>query len=150
MALREILKHDDPMLRKVCRPVEKFDQKLATLLEDMAETMYESNGVGLAGPQVGMLRRVVVIDVGDGIIELVNPVILETSGEATESEGCLSYPGEYGLVSRPTWVKIRAQNRRGESFEMEGEDLLARAFCHELDHLEGKIFKDIAIEMLEE
>lgn len=150
MAIREILKFEDPMLRKVCRPVEKFDEKLHTLLDDMAETMYEANGVGLAGPQVGILRRVVIVDVGDGVIELINPVILETTGEQTESEGCLSYPGEYGMVTRPNWVRVQAFDRFGECYEAEGEGLLARAFCHEVDHLDGKIFKDIASEMLED
>ena len=106
MAIREIRKYDDPVLYKVCRPVEKFDERLWELLDDMAETMYEANGVGLAAPQVGILRRVVVIDVGDGIIELVNPRILRTAGKETTSEGCLSFPGEYGLVERPTEVEI--------------------------------------------
>ena len=150
MAIREIRKYDDPVLYKVCRPVEKFDERLWELLDDMAETMYEANGVGLAAPQVGILRRVVVIDVGDGIIELVNPRILRTAGKETTSEGCLSFPGEYGLVERPTEVEIEAQDRRGKSFRMTGHDLLARAFCHETDHLDGKVFKSIATEMLDE
>ena len=144
MAIREIRKYDDPALYKVCRPVEKFDERLGELLDDMAETMYQANGVGLAAPQVGILRRVVVIDVGDGIIELVNPRILRTAGSETTSEGCLSFPGEYGLVERPTEVEIEAEDR------MTGHDLLARAFCHETDHLDGKVFKTIAIEMLDE
>ncbi len=150
MAIREIRKYDDPVLYKVCRPVEKFDERLWELLDDMAETMYEANGVGLAAPQVGILRRVVVIDVGDGIIELVNPRILRTAGKETTSEGCLSFPGEYGLVERPTEVEIEAQDRHGKSFRMIGHDLLARAFCHETDHLDGKVFKSIATEMLDE
>ena len=150
MAIREIRKYDDPVLYKVCRPVEKFDERLWELLDDMAETMYEANGVGLAAPQVGILRRVVVIDVGDGIIELVNPRILRTAGKETTSEGCLSFPGEYGLVARPTAVEIEAQDRHGKSFRMIGHDLLARAFCHETDHLDGKVFKSIATEMLDE
>ena len=150
MAIREIRKYDDPVLYKVCRPVEKFDERLLELLDDMAETMYEANGVGLAAPQVGILRRVVVIDVGDGIIELVNPRILRTAGKETTSEGCLSFPGEYGLVERPTEVEIEAQDRHGKSFRMTGHDLLARAFCHETDHLDGKVFKSIATEMLDE
>ena len=150
MAIREIRKYDDPVLYKVCRPVEKFDERLWELLDDMAETMYEANGVGLAAPQVGILRRVVVIDVGDGIIELVNPRILRTAGKETTSEGCLSFPGEYGLVERPTEVEIEAQDRPGKSFRMTGHDLLARAFCHETDHLDGKVFKSIATEMLDE
>ena len=150
MAIREIRKYDDPVLYKVCRPVEKFDERLWELLDDMVETMYEANGVGLAAPQVGILRRVVVIDVGDGIIELVNPRILRTAGKETTSEGCLSFPGEYGLVERPTEVEIEAQDRHGKSFRMIGHDLLARAFCHETDHLDGKVFKSIATEMLDE
>ena len=150
MAIREIRKYDDPALYKVCRPVEKFDERLGELLDDMAETMYQANGVGLASPQVGILRRVVVIDVGDGIIELVNPRILRTAGSETTSEGCLSFPGEYGLVERPTEVEIEAEDRHGKTFRMTGHDLLARAFCHETDHLDGKVFKTIAIEMLDE
>ena len=150
MAIREIRKYDDPALYKVCRPVEKFDERLGELLDDMAETMYQANGVGLAAPQVGILRRVVVIDAGDGIIELVNPRILRTAGSETTSEGCLSFPGEYGLVERPTEVEIEAEDRHGKTFRMTGHDLLARAFCHETDHLDGKVFKTIAIEMLDE
>lgn len=150
MAIREIRKYDDPALYKVCRPVEKFDERLGELLDDMAETMYQANGVGLAAPQVGILRRVVVIDVGDGVIELVNPRILRTAGSETTSEGCLSFPGEYGLVERPTEVEIEAEDRHGKTFRMTGHDLLARAFCHETDHLDGKVFKTIAIEMLDE
>ena len=150
MAIREIRKYDDPALYKICRPVEKFDDRLAELLDDMAETMYQANGVGLAAPQVGILRRVVVIDVGEGIIELVNPRILRTSGSETTSEGCLSFPGEYGLVERPTEVEIEAQDRHGVTFRMTGHDLLARAFCHETDHLDGKVFKSIATRMLDE
>ena len=150
MAIREIRKYDDPALYKICRPVEKFDERLGELLDDMAETMYQANGVGLAAPQVGILRRVVVIDVGDGIIELVNPRILRTAGSETTSEGCLSFPGEYGLVERPTEVEIEAEDRHGKTFRMTGHDLLARAFCHETDHLDGKVFKTIAIEMLDE
>ena len=150
MAIREIRKYDDPALYKVCRPVEKFDERLGELLDDMAETMYQANGLGLAAPQVGILRRVVVIDVGDGIIELVNPRILRTAGSETTSEGCLSFPGEYGLVERPTEVEIEAEDRHGKTFRMTGHDLLARAFCHETDHLDGKVFKTIAIEMLDE
>ena len=150
MAIREIRKYDDPALYKVCRPVEKFDERLGELLDDMAETMYQANGVGLAAPQVGILRRGVVIDVGDGIIELVNPRILRTAGSETTSEGCLSFPGEYGLVERPTEVEIEAEDRHGKTFRMTGHDLLARAFCHETDHLDGKVFKTIAIEMLDE
>lgn len=150
MALRNIVTEKEARLRKVSRPVEKFDERLGELLDDMAETMYEANGVGLAAPQVGILRRVVVIDVGDGIIELVNPRILRTAGSETTSEGCLSFPGEYGLVERPTEVEIEAQDRYGKTFRMTGHDLLARAFCHETDHLDGKVFKSIATRMLDE
>ena len=120
------------------------------LLDDMAETMYKAEGVGLAGPQVGMLRRVFVIDVGDGILEFINPEILETAGEQNGAEGCLSFPGEYGLVERPNYVKVRAQNRSGEWFEMEGEALFARAVCHENDHLDGVVFKDRMSRLLRE
>ena len=150
MAIREIRTYDDPVLYKVCRPVEKFDEKLWELLDDMAETMYEANGVGLAAPQVGILRRVVVIDVGEGIIELINPKILRTEGYEETSEGCLSFPGEYGLVGRPTEVEVEAQDRHGNTYRMVGTDLLARAFCHETDHLDGKVFKTLAVRMLED
>ena len=135
---------------KKCRPVTDFNQKLWDLLDDMAETMYKAEGVGLAGPQVGMLRRVFVIDVGNGILEFINPEILETSGEQNGAEGCLSFPGEYGLVERPNYVKVRAQNRSGEWFEMEGEALFARAVCHENDHLDGVVFKDRMSRLLRE
>ena len=148
MAIRNIVKDGDPILKKKCRPVEKFDRKLAVLLEDMAETMHLANGVGLAAPQVGMLRRVVVIDVGEGVIELVNPEIIAYSGEQTGLEGCLSFPGEWGLAKRPNYVKVRAQDRNGEVFEIEGRELLARAFCHEIDHLNGVVFKDVVDRML--
>ncbi len=148
MAIRNIVKDGDPILKKKCRPVEKFDRKLAVLLEDMAETMHLANGVGLAAPQVGMLRRVVVIDVGEGVIELVNPEIIAYSGEQTGLEGCLSFPGEWGLAKRPNYVKVRAQDRNGEVFEIEGRELLARAFCHEIDHLNGVVFKDVVERML--
>ena len=149
MALREILREDDPVLRKVCHKVEKFDRRLWSLLDDMAETMYEANGVGLAAPQVGICRRVVVIDVGNGRIELINPEIIRTCGRIEGPEGCLSSPGEYGIVPRPEKARVRAQNRDGEWFEMSGEGLLARAFCHELDHLDGKLFKDLALRMMD-
>ena len=120
------------------------------MLDDMAQTMYKAQGVGLAGPQVGMLRRVFVIDVGEGILEFVNPEILETSGTQEGAEGCLSFPGEYGMVERPNHVKVRAQNRMGEWFELEGEELLARAICHENDHLDGVVFKDRMSRLLTE
>lgn len=148
MAIRNIVKDGDPILNKKCRPVEKFDRKLAVLLEDMAETMHQANGVGLAAPQVGMLRRVVVIDVGEGVIELVNPQIIAYSGEQEGAEGCLSFPGEWGITKRPQYVKVRAQDRNGNEITLEGRDLLAKAFCHEIDHLNGIVFKQIAERML--
>ncbi|MED9970970.1 MAG: peptide deformylase [Ruminococcus sp.] len=148
MALRNIVKEGDEILNKKCRPVQKFDKKLAVLLDDMAETMRAANGVGLAAPQVGILRRVVVIDVGEGLIELVNPKIIAFSGEQEGSEGCLSFPGQWGIVKRPNYVKVKAQNRSGEEFTVEGRELLARAFCHELDHLDGIVFKSICERML--
>ena len=148
MAIRNIVKDGDPILKKKCRPVDKFDKKLAILLDDMAETMHRANGVGLAAPQVGMLRRVVVIDVGEGVIELVNPKIVAYSGEQEGIEGCLSFPGEWGLAKRPNYVKVKAQDRNGDEFEIDGEELLARAFCHEIDHLNGVVFKDVADRML--
>ncbi|MEE0874702.1 MAG: peptide deformylase [Ruminococcus sp.] len=148
MALRNIVKEGDDILNKKCRPVTKFDKKLAVLLEDMAETMRKANGVGLAAPQVGILRRVVVVDIGEGLIELVNPKIIAFSGEQTGNEGCLSFPGQWGVVTRPDYVKLKAQDRNGEEFTIEGKELLARAFCHELDHLEGVVFKNIAEHML--
>ena len=149
MALRNIVKNGDPTLRKVSRSVINFDEKLSVLLDDMADTMYESGGVGLAGNQVGTLRRVVVIDIGEGLIELVNPEIIEAEGEQESVEGCLSCPGEYGITRRPNYVKVKAQDRFGEWFEIEGEELLAKAFCHEIDHLEGIIYKQKVIRMLD-
>jgi peptide deformylase len=150
MGYRNIVKDDDPLrtLHKKCRPVTEFNQKLWDLLDDMADTMYEAEGVGLAGPQVGYLRRVFVIDVGEGIVEFINPEILETSGEQDGNEGCLSFPGEYGMVIRPNYVKMRAQNRHGEWFEVEGTELFARAMCHENDHLDGKTIYETAVRML--
>lgn len=142
MAIRNIVKDGDPVLRKTARSVLNFDEKLATLIDDMLDTMYEANGVGLAGNQVGILRRVCVIDIGDGPIELVNPVIEEEIGTQYESEGCLSFPGQSGVTKRPQKVTVRAQNRLGESFTVSGEGLLARAFCHEIDHLNGIVYKD--------
>ena len=149
MALRNIVKVGDPVLTKKCRPVTKFDDSLATLLDDMFETMHDANGVGLAGPQVGLLRRVVVIDTGEEDIELVNPEIIEVSEETqTGLEGCLSLPGEWGIVTRPMRAKVRAQDRCGDGSEYEGEELLARAFLHEIDHLDGHMYTEIAEKML--
>ena len=145
MAIRNIVKNGDEILRKVCRTQMTFDDKLATILDDMIETMYAADGVGLAAPQIGLLRRYCVIDIGDGVIELVNPVIEETEGVQEEQEGCLSYPGEYGTTKRPMKVTVRAQNRKGEKIRVMGEGLLARALCHEIDHLDGVIFKDRVI-----
>lgn len=150
MGRRRILTEKDPALHKVCRPVTDFNGKLWKLLDDMAETLEEANGVGLAAPQVGILRRVVVIDTGSEILELVNPEILETSGEQEGAEGCLSVPGKYGLVKRPNHVKLRAQDRNGDWFEAEGEELMARAFCHETDHLDGKLYTRLATKYLTE
>ena len=137
MGLRKILTDKEPSLHKVCRPVEKFDGRLHKLLDDMVETMKDAHGVGLAAPQIGILRRVVVVDTGEEVLELVNPTLLETDGEQMGAEGCLSVPGKYGLVNRPYYAKVRAQDRNGEWYEVEGEEIIARCFCHELDHLDG-------------
>ena len=143
MGLRKIMTVKEPCLHKVCRPVEKFDGKLHRLLDDMKETLAEANGVGLAAPQVGILRRVVVVDTGEEMLELVNPELLETSGEQVGSEGCLSVPGKYGIVKRPNYAKVRAYDRDGNEFEVEGEELMARCCCHELDHLDGIVYTEI-------
>ena len=143
MGLRKILTDKDPALHKTCRPVTEFDQKLHKLLDDMRETLIDSCGVGLAAPQVGILRRVVLVDLGDEIVELVNPELLETDGEQEGAEGCLSVPGKYGLVKRPYWAKVRAQDRFGDYFEVEGEEIIARCFCHELDHLDGILYTQV-------
>lgn len=140
MALRNIVELGDPILNKTSRVVEKFDSRLAVLIDDMKETMYHANGVGLAAVQVGILKRVVVIDVGDGIIELVNPEITKAEGEQRESEGCLSLPGKSGVTLRPMKVQVKAQDRTGKWHIYTGEGLKARAFCHELDHLDGILF----------
>ena len=150
MAMRKILTDQDPALHKVCRPVEKFDRRLHTLLDDMAETLAEANGVGLAAPQVGILRRVVIVDTGEKLLELVNPELLETDGEQEGCEGCLSVPGKYGLVKRPYYAKVRAQDRNGEWCEAEGEELIARCFCHELDHLDGIVYTQVMERFLTE
>ena len=150
MGMRKILTDKEPALHKVCKPVEKFDFKLHKLLDDMAETLAEANGVGLAAPQVGILRRVVIVDTGEEILELVNPTLLETSGEQIGAEGCLSVPGKYGLVKRPYYAKVRAQDRDGNWFEAEGEELIARCFCHELDHLDGIVYTEVMERFLTE
>ena len=141
MGKRRIFTGDASCLYTKCRPVEKFDKRLWALLDDMAETMYEAEGVGLAAPQVGILRQAVVIDCGDGIVELINPEILETSGEQGCFEGCLSFPGERGYVVRPNYVKVRAYDRDGNLCEYEAEELFARAILHETDHLQGLVYK---------
>lgn len=140
---RKIVKLGDETLRKTSKKMEKFDLRLWLLLRDMKETMSKADGVGLAAPQVGILRRVVVIDVGDGPIELVNPEIIEAEGEQAGAEGCLSIPGRTGYVVRPNKVKVKAQDRNGKPFEIEGEGLLARALCHEIDHLDGRLYIDV-------
>jgi len=150
MGLRKILTDKEPALHKVCKPVEKFDRKLHKLLDDMQETLAEANGVGLAAPQVGILRRVVIVDTGDGILELVNPELIETDGEQEGAEGCLSVPGKYGLVKRPYYAKVRAQDRFGDWFEAEGEELIGRCFCHELDHLDGILYTQVMERFLTE
>ena len=143
MAIRTIRISTDEVLRKTCKEVKEITPNLITLLDDMADTMYDANGVGLAAPQVGILRRVVTVDLGDEILELVNPTIIETDGEQVGAEGCLSVPGKYGLVKRPYYAKVRAQDRNGEWFEAEGEELIGRCFCHELDHLDGIVYTEV-------
>lgn len=143
MALRKIRTEGDPVLTKVSRPVTEMTPKLRTLIFDMLDTMYEEMGVGLAAPQVGILKRVVTIDVGDGPMVLINPEILETSGEQTGDEGCLSVPGMAGRVTRPNYVKVKALNENMEEVVYEGTELLARAFCHEIDHLDGKMYTEL-------
>ena len=153
MALRKILTDKEPQLHKVCKPVTDFDAKLHKLLDDMTETLIESGGVGLAAPQVGILRRVFLVDVGmdeNEIVEFINPEIIETDGEQIGPEGCLSVPGKYGLVKRPYYAKVRAQDRNGEWFEAEGEELIGRCFCHENDHLDGIIYTEVMERLLTE
>lgn len=144
MALREIRKDGDPVLRKICRPVTEYNERLWTLLDDMADTMYAANGVGLAAPQVGILKRVVVIDVGEGLMELINPEIIKASGAQVGQEGCLSIPGVWGDVERPAKVKVQAMDRHGNVCTYRASNLLAVAMCHELDHLDGILYKDKA------
>lgn len=141
MALRTILTQGDPTLAKISRPVEKFDEKLHILLDDMKETLAHANGAGLAAPQIGILRRVVlVVDADDEVLELINPVLVYTEGEQTDLEGCLSVPGKYGFVTRPYKARVRAQDRNGNTFEVDGEEIVARCFCHELEHLDGHLY----------
>lgn len=146
MALRKIMVREDPVLYKVCRPVEKFDKRLKTILDDMADTMYDADGVGLAAPQIGILRRIFVMDCGDGLIEMINPEVVSEEGEQGDMEACLSFPGESGYVVRAQKVKMRAQDRNGEWQEYTGEDLSARAMLHENDHLDGKVYKTLVTE----
>lgn len=143
MALRQIRTEGDPVLNKKCREVTEVTERIRELIDDMLETMYEANGVGLAAPQVGILKRIVVIDVGEGPVVMINPKIVETSGEQTGSEGCLSIPGKAGTVTRPNYVKARAFNEDMEEYEIEGTELLARAICHETDHLDGHLYTEL-------
>ena len=151
MAIRNIIKEGDAILSKTSRKVENFDQKLWQLLDDMNETMRKANGVGLAAVQVGMLKRCVIVDIGDeeGLIELINPVIVEKSGSQNEVEGCLSCPGEYGITERPMNIRVKAQDRNGNLMDLEVSGFKAVAFCHEIDHLDGILFKEKAIRMLD-
>ena len=148
MAIFNIFNEGDPTLRKVCRPVTEITPRILQLIEDMKETLLEANGVGLAAPQVGILRRIVIVDTGDELVELINPEIIEFEGEQEEVEGCLSVPDVWGITQRPYWVKVKAMNKDGEEFTIEGEDLLGRCFCHELDHLDGHLFTDKTIRYL--
>ncbi len=145
MALRNIVLEGDPILTKKCRDVTVFDEKLHQLLDDMDETMRDAQGVGLAAPQVGILKRVVVVDIGDGLIELINPVIIDSKGEQKSTEGCLSFPGKTAVTIRPQFVTVKAQDRNGKEFEIKGHDLKAKAFCHEIDHLDGISFLERAV-----
>ncbi len=151
MAKLKIVKEGDSVLRKVCRPVDNITPRILTLIDDMVETMRAANGAGLAAPQVGVLRRIVVIETEEGqLLELINPKIVAYAGEQEEVEGCLSIPGKWGITHRPKHVTVRALNRDGVEIEVTGSDLLARAFCHELDHLDGKLYIDNVVRMLEE
>jgi peptide deformylase len=148
MAKLKIVKIGDPILRSVSRPVEKITPRIIQLLDDMIETMRSADGVGLAAPQVGILRRIVVIETPEeGLIELINPKIIAFAGEQRSEEGCLSIPNKFGITVRPMYVTVRALNRKGETFEINGSGLLAKAFCHEIDHLDGKLYIDCAIKM---
>lgn len=144
MAIREILTQGDPALNKVCHPVTKFDEKLADLMDDLKETLARANGLGLAAPQVGILRRAVVVVTADGeMLELINPEIIAQKGEQDGLEGCLSVPGKWGYVKRPEWVRVKAQDRSGNWFEVEGAEVVARCFCHELGHLDGHLYVEL-------
>ena len=150
MGLRRIHTDQESALHKVCKPVTNFDKKLHILLDDMRETLIDSNGVGLAAPQVGILRRVVLVDNGEEVLELINPELVETSGEQYGAEGCLSVPGKYGWVKRPMYAKVKAQDRFGNWYEADGEELTARCFCHELDHLDGIVYTQVMDRFLTE
>ena len=151
MAKRKIVQYGDDTLRRVCRPVDTITPAILTLLDDMAETMHAADGVGLAAPQVGVLRRIAIVETEPGkLIELINPKIIAYAGEQRESEGCLSNPGAYGITKRPKAVTVRATDRHGNEYELRGTDLLARAICHECDHLDGKLYTDVQIKAIEE
>lgn len=142
MAIRMIREENEPILRKISKPVKEITPKITELIDDMLDTMYEANGVGLAAPQVGMLKRIVVIDIGEGPVVLINPEIVETRGEQTGNEGCLSVPGKMGVVTRPNYAKVNAVDITGQNITVEGEELMARALCHEIDHLDGVLYTD--------
>ena len=148
MAILNIVKEGDPTLRKICRPVVEITPRILTLLDDMKETLAEANGAGLAAPQVGILRRIALVDLGEEVVELINPEIVETEGEQEEVEGCLSVPDVWGVTKRPAYVKVKATNRYGEEFTVEGEGLNARCLCHEIDHLDGHLFTDNVLHIL--
>ena len=148
MAILNIVKEGDPTLRKVCRPVTEITPRILTLLDDMRETLADANGAGLAAPQVGILRRIALVDLGEEVVELINPVILESEGEQEEIEGCLSVPDVWGVTRRPAYVKVKALNRNGEEYTVEGEGLNARCLCHEIDHLDGHLFTDSVLHIL--
>ena len=148
MAILNIVKEGDPTLRKVCRPVVEITPRILTLLDDMRETLAEANGAGLAAPQVGILRRIALVDLGEETVELINPEIIETEGEQEEVEGCLSVPDVWGVTRRPARVKVKALNRQGEEFTVEGEGINARCLCHEIDHLDGHLFTDNVLHIL--
>ena len=150
MAILPIVQYPAPVLAEIAKPVADITEEIRTLATDMAETMYDAPGVGLAAPQIGILRRVVIVDTGEQILELINPEIIETDGEQEGPEGCLSVPGRYGLVKRPYYAKVRAQDRNGEWFEAEGEELIGRCFCHELDHLDGILYTQVMERFLTE